>query len=385
MALTRYVRSLKWLLAPGVLLGIILGVIGWGGFNTVMEATNSLEFCISCHDMRANIYPDYTKSVHYRNASGVRAICSDCHVPKDWTHKVVRKIHATKELFHAVVGSIDTPEKFEARRLDLARHEWSRMRNSDSRECRNCHSFDAMDFHKQRAKSAAIMEKAAAGGWTCIDCHKGIAHKMPDTTARYKAMERTIAGSVFEPAVGSLARCFKPAPFYLDLPAAEASKPSGEIFPLASLLILERKNDWIRVELKGWQRNGYEEQIVFGKGVRLLLATLDEDALKSIETRDPLDDDNEWREVRLMVWTKKEHFTQDDKALQAYGAEIHEASCSMCHALHPPDQFSPNEWIGKMNAMKRLVPLREDEYALLLAYVQGLSARTRSRAPGEDN
>ncbi|MFL4294747.1 NapC/NirT family cytochrome c, partial [Enterobacter asburiae] len=29
--------------------GFIAGVIFWGGFNTALEATNTEEFCISCH------------------------------------------------------------------------------------------------------------------------------------------------------------------------------------------------------------------------------------------------------------------------------------------------------------------------------------------------
>jgi hypothetical protein len=65
----------------------VLGIIFWGGFNTGMEATNKLEFCISCHEMRDNVYQEYKKTIHYSNRTGVRAICSDCHVPHEWTHK----------------------------------------------------------------------------------------------------------------------------------------------------------------------------------------------------------------------------------------------------------------------------------------------------------
>ena len=99
----RWRRAFRWLLAPGVLAGIALGVIGWGGFNTAMEATNSLGFCISCHEMRDNVYPEYQSSTHYRNASGVRAVCADCHVPRDWTHKVIRKFEASRELYFKLV------------------------------------------------------------------------------------------------------------------------------------------------------------------------------------------------------------------------------------------------------------------------------------------
>jgi cytochrome c-type protein NapC len=156
-----------------------LGIIFWGGFNTGMEATNKLEFCISCHEMRDNVYQEYKKTIHYSNRTGVRAICSDCHVPHDWTHKLIRKSQASLEIWAKLTGRIDTREKFEANRMRLASDEWARMEVSGSRECRNCHSFDAMsaDVQKQTIYQKHMTAKAA--GQTCINCHKGIAHHLP--------------------------------------------------------------------------------------------------------------------------------------------------------------------------------------------------------------
>lgn len=162
-----------------LLVGVTIGIIFWGGFNTAMEATNTEEFCISCHEMEVNVYEEYTDTIHYTNRTGVRATCPDCHVPKDWGHKVVRKVHATKELYHHFKGSVDTPEKFEAERFRLAQNVWSQMKKTDSRECRNCHEFDSMDYTKQEHRSSQGHQDAEDAGLTCIDCHKGIAHKLP--------------------------------------------------------------------------------------------------------------------------------------------------------------------------------------------------------------
>ncbi len=159
--------------------GGFTGIIFWGGFNTAMEYTNTMEFCISCHEMRSTVYEEYKKTVHFKNASGVQAICSDCHVPKAWTPKLIRKIQATNELYHKVVGTISTPEKFEAKRLELAERVWASMKASNSRECRNCHSYENMDFHKQSRRSAEKMQEGIKEGKTCIECHQGIAHKLP--------------------------------------------------------------------------------------------------------------------------------------------------------------------------------------------------------------
>jgi cytochrome c-type protein NapC len=155
------------------------GIIFWGGFNTAMEATNKLEFCIGCHEMRDTVFVEYKKTIHYSNRTGVRAICSDCHVPKDWTHKLIRKIQASQEVWGKLTGYIDTPEKFESHRMELATHEWERMKATNSIECRNCHNFDAMSGEVQKQSVYNKHMKARDEGKTCIDCHKGIAHKLP--------------------------------------------------------------------------------------------------------------------------------------------------------------------------------------------------------------
>ena len=166
--------------ASGILLGFgfVGGILFWGAFNTGMEVTNSEAFCSSCH---APIVQEIRETIHYSNRSGVRAICSDCHVPHEWTDKIVRKVQASKELVAYALGTISTPEKFYARRSHLAHREWKRMKENDSRECRNCHDFDHMDFSEQGRRSVAQHSTALASGEkTCVDCHKGIAHRLPD-------------------------------------------------------------------------------------------------------------------------------------------------------------------------------------------------------------
>jgi len=160
----------------GAIVFFIVGIIFWGGFNTAMEATNTTEFCIGCHEMEDNVYAEYTPTIHYSNRTGVRAGCPDCHVPRPWVHKVVRKIQASNELLHKALGTIDTPEKFEEHRLRMAKNVWKQMKNTDSRECRNCHNFESMnpEFQKPRARKQHL--SGFENGQTCIDCHKGIAH-----------------------------------------------------------------------------------------------------------------------------------------------------------------------------------------------------------------
>ena len=162
-----------------LVVGFVAGVVFWGGFNTVVEATNTEQFCIGCHEMKDNVYREYTETIHYRNRTGVRAVCADCHVPHDWGPKMLRKIQASRELYGKVMGTVDTREKFEAKRLELAEREWARMKANHSLECRNCHSMDSMDTEKQKPRAKKSHELAVKNNDPCIACHKGIAHHKP--------------------------------------------------------------------------------------------------------------------------------------------------------------------------------------------------------------
>lgn len=185
----------RYSLGTLLIAGFVGGIIFWGGLNTAMEMTNNETFCISCHEMRVHVYEEYKDTVHYNNRTGVRATCPDCHVPKEWIYKVMRKIRATNELYHKAMGSIDTPEKFEAKRLQLARTVWKTMKETDSRECRNCHDFDSMDYSVQSGRAMTQHEKGLNSGKTCIDCHKGIAHSLP---AMYEVDPSAAVGPVGE-------------------------------------------------------------------------------------------------------------------------------------------------------------------------------------------
>ncbi len=161
--------------------GFIAGIIFWGGFNTALEMTNTETFCTGCHEMRDNVFAELQTTIHYSNRSGVRATCPDCHVPHNWTDKIARKTQASKEVWGKLFGVIDTREKFLGKRLELAEHEWARFKSNDSLECRNCHDYASMDFTRQSKRAMEMHSTALAKGEkTCIDCHKGIAHRMPD-------------------------------------------------------------------------------------------------------------------------------------------------------------------------------------------------------------
>ena len=175
---------------PGITLGRLIAT-GAGGvvlaalvvygiaFYPLLEATNSTEFCVSCHSMQATVYKEYKTSLHYSNPSGVRAGCPDCHVPKPLGPKLVAKVRAAKDVWHEMLGTIDTPEKFEAHRWRMASAVWAMLERTDSATCRSCHSWDSMDLEEQDRIGRRKHRSAKEEGKTCIECHKGLVHKLP--------------------------------------------------------------------------------------------------------------------------------------------------------------------------------------------------------------
>ncbi|AGI33735.1 TPA: NapC/NirT family cytochrome c [Mannheimia haemolytica] len=184
-------RFCNWLRSPSkmaigavILISALGGIFAWSGFNAGLAMTNTEEFCSDCH--MNDVVPEYRASAHYSNRSGVKAICSDCHVPHEFFPKWQRKIIAAKEVYAHFTGKVDTKEKFEAHRGEMAEREWARMKANSSQECRNCHNFDDMDFTQQKNIAQQMHALAQEQGKTCIDCHKGIAHNLPHMEAIQK-------------------------------------------------------------------------------------------------------------------------------------------------------------------------------------------------------
>lgn len=374
----------RWLNKPhpryalGALLaaGAVFGLLVWGGFHTVLEATNSESFCISCHEMRDTVYKEYVASPHYQNASGVRAACPDCHVPNALGPKLVRKVAASKELYHALLGTIDTPEKFEEHRLSMARRVWDQMTANDSRECRSCHTPAAMDYHKMaKAEGAERMKKGLQEGETCISCHKGIAHKLPDMSQGYRAMLKEIvaAAAQAKPGKGGVVT-FRTAPLFIEAGAASVEGPGvGKLLAASQADVVDTQGDWLKVRFTGWQQEGAERVLYALRGHRILTAALGPELIEKLQREAPAEDPDTglvWSKVTLEAWVARNAVTTDRDGLWAYGDELYRASCGTCHNLPPPGHMLANQWAGTLNAMKRFISVDDEEYRFLLKYLQ---------------
>ncbi|CCQ74993.1 NapC/NirT family cytochrome c [Magnetospira sp. QH-2] len=366
-------RLWSWMWRPSrlaaatlLILGGTLGVIATGGFVGFVEYSNTEEFCVGCHEMEG-VYEEFKTSVHAANGSGVGAICSDCHVPKTWVEKMVAKVGATKELYHKVLGTISTPEKFEAHRLQMARSTWDKMLASDSRECRNCHSWDRMISDKQRDKARPRHMKARQRGETCIGCHKGIAHKKPDIepaiAAAREALEVSKDKSTDKVTVLYPAQS---ATLYRD--DARSGK-MGTILVATPLAVLERADDMVRVRVEGWREPGKKNAIFADVGRRVYRAGLRKSALSAIQV-EGTNAGGGWVSVSVEGWVKNQGMVKDRASIWAFAETLYELQCSQCHMAYPAEWFGIDQWPDLLKAMKPMVDLSKDDNRLLQIYLQ---------------
>lgn len=366
-------RALNWLSGTGprsVLLGvgIVAGIVLWGGFNTFMEYTNSYEFCTSCHEM-SFVQGEYEQSAHAHNPSGVPAICSDCHVPKPWGAKLVRKIKATNELFHWALGTIDTPEEFEEHRLGLAQNVWRDMERSDSRECRNCHTNETMVTEKQSATAQKMHKRLMSGEATCINCHKGIAHKLPNMEKLYAEMERDYQGEALGAQLGDKA--------VVILPEVElAANAGGEgtlatLYGGAPLMVVNQEGEWVQVTSEGWDREeGSQIYVDFNRAVPLAKMNFDGmDRVEKQETRLEPEYELNWNRIHLTGWVPRSALGPSEEKFWNYVTELYDLDCNLCHKTFPRDNWIMFDWRNNLKEMRRYTKLSMEQLQLVSNWV----------------
>jgi cytochrome c-type protein NapC len=177
-------RIRRWGAGPGsiavLVVGLLAGAVSFASVGSFMVYANSERFCAtSCHEMD-KLKQEHKGTIHDVNRSGVRATCNDCHVPHEYVPNYLAKLGLLSDVWGHWTGSIDSKEKFEAKRYELAKRVWVYMKANDSRECRHCHTTAKMDADKQSEKALARHAKGRTEGLTCIECHFSIAHNEPD-------------------------------------------------------------------------------------------------------------------------------------------------------------------------------------------------------------
>lgn len=374
----------RWLIPSGLFIMVVTCVVAIlslstaGTDNTAESDLKKVEdkknkFCISCHELRNTVYKEYQKTIHFKSSSGVRTGCSDCHTPPGLVAGSIRKIKAVREVWAKIKGTIDTPEKFEKRRLFLAKRVWSDMEADNCSACRHCHLVEAIDFDKfKKPDDAKRMKKGLKEGQTCINCHKGIAHEMPDMTTGYKTKYKELKALALEEKKkkGQDVYTLGMKPLFRK---QESEKKAGKLLPCTKLTILKREGDWLHIKINGWQQDGVTPLIYARQGKRIFSTVLGRQAREDIEILDTMHDadtDLTWHEVSYTCWITRDDLIFEQEELWEYAAQMYSASCSACHSAPSANHFRANQWMGTLKTMTRNTNLSKEEYRLLLKYLQ---------------
>ncbi len=370
MALLRKLFTKKFGIIS-VFVCLLLGAAGFYTAQVVIHTTSATEFCLSCHEMTIP-YKEYQQSKHYKNQFGVRAECADCHVPHGGIALIQAKVLAFKDVIGHVRGTIDTPEKYEEKRLEMAQNVWATMEKSDSRECRSCHSFDAMDSASQKEEAKSQHAKAQTDKQTCIACHRGVVHHKPDMSSlsrnALKQMQDAMtdqwkAGDTYYPMTVTTAYAS---------PADDAEE-AGLILPASPIKVVKVQGDWAEIEVTGWRQEDVDGLITAAKGHRIFQATLKEAGQSMVKTgqswTDP-DTEYKWTETTLTTWVKRAKMTKDLQSLWTYASNTYTASCSSCHTAYGPEHFTANQWPSIIKSMERFAQMPRDENFLVVKYLQ---------------
>lgn len=360
-----------------VIVSFFAGLVFWGGFNTAMEYTNTEEFCVSCHEMEDNVYQELQTTVHWSNRTGVRAICSDCHVPHDWTAKIARKMQASKEVWGAIFGTIDTAEKFEAKRLELAQHEWARFKANGSLECRSCHDYNSMDWEKMSDEARRFMQPAAERDQSCIDCHKGIAHKLPEQMGSEDPMLARLVREATSVSLdeGQQYYSAKSVDLFTD---PELTQRAGVLQVATEVNIVDTQGDSVKLEIPAWRKEKgfgrvlYED---FGQNISSAVLNKDiaqDDALIEVQETDVVDEMTglPWGRVSVALWAEKGVYLENREALWETAGQTYRDACSVCHTEPAPEHFDANTWPAMFSGMVGFTNMSAGTQELVLKYLQ---------------
>ncbi|ABR75263.1 cytochrome C [Actinobacillus succinogenes] len=204
-------------------------------------------------------------------------------------------------------------------------------------------------------------------GQTCIDCHKGIAHFLPEE-------KNDNNGSAELAKHGGQLSGENKLLYALTISTAKSTN-GGEVrlMPFAELADWKSDGENVAATLHGWQQVGAESVLYTELGQRITMAILDDDAKAGVLVKNKVHDsvtDSEWLEVFLDVNVPKSAVTSDLNSLNVFGKNLNETHCGGCHAPITAEHYTANQWIGMVNSMKDRTSLTKDQVRALTIYLQ---------------
>ena len=356
-----------------ITVGIVIGILGWSSFNTIIDKTSEETFCVSCHSMQQPL-EELKQTAHWSNKSGVSATCSDCHLPHEGLDKYARKFEALRELWAEMSGKYNESGAFEKHRLEMAEREWARFEKDGSKQCKACHSYEKMDFDKMSEQARKAMLPAKETNQSCMDCHKGIAHHLPKQTqssGNTSKFDHLVTKSLTDAKTyytKGTVRLFSDEALTQNIGQLETAVPVKFIKSSKGADLVElamwRKN-------KGFGRIWYHQ---FGKNITDAVLSKEfmsnEPQFSVIETKDDPITGLTWQKVTMQVWVAKANLVEDLSAIWANAESIYKTQCSTCHRQPEVAHFDSNSWIGLFNGMVGFTNIDKETGKEVLRYLQ---------------
>jgi hypothetical protein len=196
--------------------------------------------------------------------------------------------------------------------------------------------------------------------------------KSDGKAARSKLDALTLAGGQLASATTLYVVTTKP--FSLQRATAGTTGPQdGKLLGSTKLTVVARDGPMLQVRIDGWQQQGSGSAFYALQGQRILEAVLSPAAVAKVVRGKPVHDaatNLDWYQGSLTVWVQADGMNTDLAQIWTYGHDLYGATCASCHSLQPTGNFLTNQWIGSLGAMKRYTSLDDDQYRLLLAYLQ---------------
>lgn len=183
------------------------------------------------------------------------------------------------------------------------------------------------------------------------------------------------AASTFE--VGKPATVVNSKAFWLDAKEiGQSDSAPGKLLGGAQVSVKAREGDRLQLELKGWQVEETPSVIYQARSQRVMMAALDDAAADKVVRGKPeqdADTGQRWMPVTLEVWSDATGMNADRGAVWAYGKDVYQKACSSCHVLPQQGHFTANQWVGTLKSMRRFTSFSDDQYRLILSYLQNHS------------
>lgn len=150
------------------------------------------------------------------------------------------------------------------------------------------------------------------------------------------------------------------------------NKVVGRLLPTAQVEVLERKDNKVLLRIQGYTQLDSQAALYFAPNRRILNAGFQKNigvSFKNLEVFKESETKQEWALASVELWSEDSNLVANVDELYNEAKDLF-ANCSICHALHPPKEFTANAWPSVIKSMKSRVGYDNDQEYLVSQYLQ---------------